>query len=375
LGDSDALFDVRRQIEIASRTSSKVLITGETGVGKEVVARLIHARSVRAARAFVAVNCSGIPETLLESELFGHMRGSFTGAFRDKPGLIRRANGGTFFLDELAEMSLRMQAVLLRYAESGELQSIGAHVPELTDIRLITATNRDLRARIASGAFREDLYYRLNVIQIAIPPLRDRPDDIGPLFEYYLRLAYVSRGENHPELTASARDVLATYAWPGNIRELKNIAERLALRGLERPVEPADLPTELLDGRALPGARLRSIDQSIEQPQLPGAQSRPGLSESAERAWQQLTEGHSFWTAVHEPFKRRELTRQDLAALIDLGLRRASGNYRALLKVVNLPPSDYKRLHAFLYQQKCNLPVRAYRVYSSSTKDTGNAVA
>jgi len=376
LGESEALRKLRAQIATASRTSSKVLIVGETGVGKEVVARLIHAGSVRGGQSFVAVNCSGIPETLLESELFGHVRGSFTGAFRDKPGLIRLAHGGTLFLDELSEMSLRMQSVLLRYAESGELQPVGAHVPEVrADVRLMTATNRDLRAQIASGAFREDLYYRINVLQIAIPPLRDRREDIVPLFHHYLRLACKAHGLLCPDLTLSAQAVLTNYAWPGNIRELKNVAERVALGGFEKPVQPADLPDEILDTPVVvPSTPQRPERSGNPEPSRVALQSDAVLSESAQRVWQQLADGENFWTAVHEPFKQRELTRKDLAALIDLGLRRTRGNYRALLKIVNLPPADYKRFHAFLYQQKCNLPVRGYRVYPLA-KGPGNAVA
>ena len=181
LGESPAIVSLRREIEAAARTDAKVLVLGETGSGKEVVARLIHEHSSRSARAFVAVNCSGIPETLLESELFGHTRGSFTGAYRDKPGLVRQADRGTLFLDELGEMSLRMQAVLLRFAETGEIQTIGVDgVTGRSDVRLITATNRNLRERIEAGVFREDLYFRLNIIQIHVPPLRERAEDVMP---------------------------------------------------------------------------------------------------------------------------------------------------------------------------------------------------
>src|SRR5688572_30946106 len=179
LGSSPAMEALRVDIESAARTYAKVLITGETGVGKEVVARLIHAHSARSRQPFVAVNCSGIPETLLASELFGHMRGSFTGAYRDKIGLVRQADRGTLFLDELGEMSMAMQAVLLRFAETGEIQPVGMDtIAGRTDVRLITATNRDLRAQIAAGAFREDLFYRLNVVHIAIPPLCERELDV-----------------------------------------------------------------------------------------------------------------------------------------------------------------------------------------------------
>jgi DNA-binding NtrC family response regulator len=367
LGDSAALAAVREQIVTASRVESKVLITGETGVGKEVVARLIHARSSRAARGFVAVNCSGIPETLLESELFGHVRGSFTGAFRDKPGLVRLAHGGILFLDELGEMSLRMQSVLLRFVETGELQRVGADAPEArTDVRLITATNRDLRARIAIGAFREDLYYRLNVIPIAIPPLRERTEDILPLFLYYLRLSSEGHGQRPPDLHPAACRALTAYPWPGNVRELKNAAERLVLRAIVGPIEVNDLPAEVSGlGRTNLGQCSNAAVPRADEKARPAPAA--ALTEAAERVWERLLAGDSFWKAVHEPFKRRELTRKDLASLIDLGLRRTRGNYRALLKVVNLPASDYKRFHAFLYQQKCNLPVRTYRLCGRTT--------
>src|SRR4029078_11475993 len=175
-----------REIEEAARTQAKVLILGETGVGKEVAAHLIHRLGPRHDRPFVAINCSGVPETLLESELFGHTRGSFTGAYRDKPGLVRQADGGVLFLDELGEMSLRMQAVLLRFTETGEVQPVGADRPAgRADVRVITATNRDLRGQIADGKFREDLYYRLNVIQLRIPPLRERASDVPILLRHF----------------------------------------------------------------------------------------------------------------------------------------------------------------------------------------------
>jgi DNA-binding NtrC family response regulator len=231
LGESAAINTVRHAIASAARTQAKVLITGETGVGKEVVARLIHQQSKRAGRVFVPVNCSGIPETLLESELFGHTRGSFTGAFRDKLGLIRQAERGTLFLDELGEMSLRMQAVLLRFTETGEFQPIGSDTPaQCADVRLITATNRDLRAQIAASAFREDLFYRLNVIELHIPPLRERGADIELLFEHYLGRAARAHDVPQRHRTAAATDLLLEYAWPGNVRELRNMTERLVLQ-------------------------------------------------------------------------------------------------------------------------------------------------
>ena len=249
VGESGAIHALREQISSAARTQAKVLILGETGTGKEVVARLIHVDGVRRSRPFVAVNCSGIPETLLESELFGHVRGSFTGAYRDKPGLVRLADGGSLFLDELGEMSLRMQAVLLRFAETGEVQPVGANGSAgHSDVRLITATNRDLTARIATKEFREDLYYRLNVIQIRIPPLRERPGDVSLLLQYFLLRASEAHRLPCPALTPDTEQFLNDYSWPGNVRELKNVTERLVVRVLKRSVTPDDLPEEILRG-------------------------------------------------------------------------------------------------------------------------------
>jgi len=343
---------MRVDIESAARTNAKVLITGETGVGKEVVARLIHEQGTRSRQTFVAVNCSGIPETLLASELFGHARGSFTGAFRDKIGLVRQADRGTLFLDELGEMSLTMQAVLLRFTETGEIQPVGVDAPVgRTDVRLITATNRDLRAQIAVGAFREDLYYRLNVIEIRVPPLRDRGPDVLELFRHYLQQACEVHRLGSQELTTEAEQVLLEYEWPGNVRELRNITERLALRDSNQPITAADLALDLRSARV----RGREIVAST-------AGARPDAeSATVQQLWDGLIAGGEFWTLVYRPFKSHEITRAELLALVDRGLQRTRGSYRALVKLFNMPPGDYKRFHAFLYQQSCNLPVTPYR--------------
>jgi DNA-binding NtrC family response regulator len=345
-----------------------VLVLGETGSGKEVVARLIHEHSTRSARAFVAVNCSGIPETLLESELFGHTRGSFTGAYRDKPGLVRQADRGTLFLDELGEMSLRMQAVLLRFAETGEIQTIGVDgVTGRSDVRLITATNRNLRERIDAGVFREDLYFRLNIIQIHVPPLRERPEDVMLLLRHYLRKASETHRLHCPELTADSEQLLGAYAWPGNVRELKNLAERLVVREWDRPIASDDLPLEIRGSRetyvSTPSANVVFAQESV-----PTARRLERGSGAADRLWDRLIAGENFWTVVHQPFKAHELTRDDLAALIHRGLEHTRGSYRALLGVFGLPPTDYKRFHAFLYQQNCNLPVGPYRTARATVR-------
>ena len=368
LGESSAIVSLRREIEAAARTDAKVLVLGETGSGKEVVARLIHEYSARSSRAFVAVNCSGIPETLLESELFGHTRGSFTGAYRDKPGLVRQADRGTLFLDELGEMSLRMQAVLLRFAETGEIQTIGVDgVTGRTDVRLITATNRNLRERIDAGVFREDLYFRLNIIQIHVPPLRERAEDVMLLLRHYLRKAGETHRLNCPELTPDAERLLTVYAWPGNVRELKNLTERLVVREWDRPIMPDDLPVEMRGTREVVSAPA-SPNVGFNQDSASAARRLERGSGAADRLWDRLIAGENFWTVVHQPFKAHELTRDDLAALIHRGLEHTRGSYRALLGVFGLPPTDYKRFHAFLYQQNCNLPVGPYRTARASMR-------
>src|SRR5690242_4152883 len=188
IGTSPAIDDLKAEVERVARSDAKVLITGESGVGKEIVARAIWAASPRIDAAFVPVNCAGIPETLLESELFGHVKGSFTGAYRDKPGKLEMASNGTIFLDEIGEMTLRMQGLLLRFLEAGEIQKVGAErIAVAVNVRVIAATNRNLRDLIAQAQFREDLFYRLNVIHLIVPPLRERREDIPLLVDHFLR--------------------------------------------------------------------------------------------------------------------------------------------------------------------------------------------
>ena len=362
LGESEVIDALRADIASAARTHAKVLITGETGVGKEVVARLIHNQSARNRQPFMAVNCSGIPETLLASELFGHARGSFTGAYRDKIGLIRQADRGTLFLDELGEMSLAMQAMLLRFAETGEVQTVGLDsVVGRADVRLITATNRDLREQIAAGGFREDLYYRLNVIHIRIPPLRERGRDVLLLFRHFLHKASEAHRLPPPDLSPEAEQLVLAYQWPGNVRELRNVTERIALRDSNRAIAADDLPQEL---RAS-GGQVRPAAAPATEDSEPAATPAHG-QHIAQHLWDRLMSGGDFWEVVQKPFRAHEVTRAELAALVDRGLQETRGSYRALVRLFNLPPSDYKRFHAFLYQQNCNLPVGPYRTGETS---------
>jgi DNA-binding NtrC family response regulator len=360
VGESAVMAALRAEIDIAARSQAKVLVTGETGVGKEVVARLIHQMGARHSRRFVAINCSGVPETLLESELFGHTRGSFTGAYRDKPGLVRLADGGTLFLDELGEMSLRMQAVLLRFAETGEVQPVGADGPVgHTDVRLITATHRNLRAQIDSNAFREDLYYRLNVIQVHVPALRDRGDDVRLMLHYFLRRASEAHALPLPTLTPDAEHLLLSHRWPGNVRELKNVAERLVVSGVEC-VSRNDLPDDVqaeLRSVVQVAARTTVAQKSAPIVVVPSSQA----SDLAETLWKRLMSGEDFWSVVHRPFKSHDLTRRDLRAVIFMGLQHTRGNYRQLVRTFHMPDTDYKRFLSFLSQHDCNLPFQVHR--------------
>ncbi|HEY6510029.1 MAG TPA: sigma-54 dependent transcriptional regulator [Vicinamibacterales bacterium] len=231
VGSSAAMTALRQQTAAAARSEAKVLITGESGSGKEVVAHLLHQGSRRGCRRMAVLNCAGVPETLLETELFGHTRGGFTGAFRDRPGLFESAHGGTAFLDEVGEMSPRMQGVLLRFLETGELQRVGSTRPNMrVDVRVVAATNRVLSDRVASGHFRLDLFYRLNVIHLEVPPLRDRLEDVPALLAQFIRRYSEEYRLAAPVIEPGALAALMRHDWPGNVRELKNLAERLVVR-------------------------------------------------------------------------------------------------------------------------------------------------
>lgn len=245
IGKSRPFNEVLRLAETVAPTESTVLISGESGTGKEVVARYIHARSGRTGGPFSSINCGALPESLLESELFGHTKGSFTGAVRDKVGLFVAAGGGTFFLDEVGEMSPATQVKLLRVLQEREVIPVGSTDPVPVDVRIIAATNRDLEEEIRRGTFRSDLYYRLNVITIHLPPLRDRPDDVPILAGHFLQHFAGSRGKETPKLSEEALQVLQAYDWPGNVRELENALERAAVLSTGGEIASSALPGRL----------------------------------------------------------------------------------------------------------------------------------
>ncbi len=240
LGDSPEIKAVRDIVARVAGTNTTVLITGETGTGKELIARAIHRSSQRAHKPFIAINCAAVTETLLESELFGHERGAFTGADRARSGLFESAHEGTLFLDEVAEMSAAAQAKLLRVLASGEIQRVGSSVTRKVDVRVLAATHRDLQERVRDGLFREDLYYRLAVVPVHLPPLRERGDDLDELcVNLSLRIAEEMKVPSRP-ISAAALAKLKTYAFPGNIRELRNLLERALILGQQRELQPGD---------------------------------------------------------------------------------------------------------------------------------------
>ncbi|HEX5473171.1 MAG TPA: sigma 54-interacting transcriptional regulator [Vicinamibacterales bacterium] len=345
VGSSKQMTELQLELQRIARSEAKVLITGESGVGKEIVAQMIHGSSPRVHGPFVAVNCAGLPETLLESELFGHVKGSFTGAYRDKPGKLEMAHQGTVFLDEVGEMTLRMQGLLLRFLETGELQKVGAdRSGGKVNVRTIAATNRDLRRLIEQGLFREDLYYRLNVIHVEVPPLRERRGDIPELIEHFVARM---RDRSHAAraFAPDAIKLMSECAWPGNVRELENAIERLLVTSTSEVITAQDLPPELIAQRSLALRPKHERRRSV-----------------ADDLYKRLLEGReSFWTAVYPLYMQREITRANIRDLVRKGLEEARGNYKVVVRLFNIDPGDYKRFLNFLRKHDCQLPFKEYR--------------
>jgi two-component system, NtrC family, nitrogen regulation response regulator NtrX len=242
IGESIPMKALRQQLALMADTGGRVLIFGESGTGKELVAHAIHHLSRRSPEPFVEVNCAAIPEDLIESELFGHIKGSFTGAHEDKIGKFQQADGGTLFLDEVGDMSLRTQAKVLRALEEQRFEPVGASRFVQVDVRVVAATNKNLEDEIARGNFREDLFYRLNVIPFAVPPLRDRVEDVPLLADHFLREFTTAYGRKPKELTPEAYEVLSAYHWPGNVRELKNLMERIVILNPQVRIDARHVP-------------------------------------------------------------------------------------------------------------------------------------
>lgn len=347
IGASAQMTELKQEILRIARSDAKVLITGESGVGKELVARAIHFNSNRVDKPYIAMNCAGLPETLLESELFGHMKGSFTGAYRDKPGKLESAHDGTIFLDEVGEMTLRMQGLLLRFLETGELQKVGAdRGGRIVNVRVVAATNRHLQDLIAKEQFREDLYYRLNVIHFVVPPLRERREDIPLMIEHFLR-RFTSLGNGHSVrgFQPDAFQALVEYSWPGNVRELENVLERLVVTGRHELIRTEDLPPEIKVPRGTAARPRRERRRTV-----------------ADDLYKKLVdEKQSFWTLVYPLYMEREITKQNVRDLVRRGLEEARGNYKIVCRMFNMDQNDYKRFLNFLRKHDCQLPFKDFR--------------
>jgi two-component system response regulator AtoC len=346
IGQSPAMVALQQEVDRVARSDAKVLITGESGVGKEIVAKSIHARGPRAANIFAPVNCAGLPETLLESELFGHVKGSFTGAYRDKPGKLEMAHLGTVFLDEVGEMTLRMQGLLLRFLETGEIQKVGSEGSGRNlDVRVIAATNRDLQDMIKLGTFREDLFYRLNVIHIVVPPLRERREDIPLLVAEFLEQFLAQNRSAITAVSPEAMKVLTDYSWPGNVRELENVIERLVVTAPGPTIEVDHLSSEI-----------RLQDRVAFRPK------RERRRTVADDLYRRMLEHHeSFWSAVYPLFMDREITRANVREVVRRGLEEARGNYKIVARLFNMEQRDYKRFLNFLRKHDCQIPFKDYR--------------
>jgi two-component system, NtrC family, nitrogen regulation response regulator NtrX len=284
VGKSSVIDELRQQIAVAAPTTGRVLIHGESGAGKELVARAIHARSTRAEGPFVEVNCAAVPEELIESELFGHERGAFTGAVARRRGKFELADGGTLFLDEIGDMSLKTQAKVLRALEEQAFERVGGKETIRVDVRVITASNQNLQELIVAGKFREDLFYRLNVIPIEVPALRKRKEDLPALVEHFITLVSAENGRRPKTIAAEALAYFLTYDWPGNVRELRNMVERLVIMAPREVIGPDDLPPPLRtreEGNTLESAqrdrKLKDARESFERAYI--------LSELREHEW------------------------------------------------------------------------------------------
>ena len=271
IGESRAMKEVLDQIAKVAPTNGRVLIFGESGTGKELIARAIHENSSRKSGPFIKVNCAAIPEELIESELFGSEKGAYTGAHQTRDGKFTLADGGTLFLDEVGDMSLKVQAKVLRVLQEGEFEKVGGHKTEKVDVRVLAATNKDLDREVKEGRFREDLFFRLNVVPLLSPPLRRRKEDIPLLIEHFIESYIRENGYRKKQLTPAAMETLRAYDWPGNIRELRNVAERLTIMTTADMIDVADLPANIQSPTASTalkieaGMTLKEMKDSLER--------------------------------------------------------------------------------------------------------------
>jgi DNA-binding NtrC family response regulator len=345
---SRAMTQLLAMAESAANSPATVLITGESGVGKDLVARYIHRHSSRRLARFVGVNCAGLTEARLESELFGHVTGNFAGAYRDKRGKLQLAHRGTLFLDEVGDMILRMQGWLLRFLENDEIQAVGSdqwHAP--VDVRVVAATNRNLNDLVAAGQFREDLLYRLRVIHLHVPPLRERAEDVHALMRHFLALS-----KRDLSFTDDALRALRNHTWPGNVRELRNVVEQLVWLSAGGVVGVQHLPYPMRSG---PGV------MPVDDPGQVAGELYDALAR----------QGASFWEHVYPGFLAHDITRDDLRELVRRGLRESRGDYKALLTLFGMPSRDYRRFMNFLAEHQGAVSGHEFRTPRGSDEEAG----
>jgi transcriptional regulator with PAS, ATPase and Fis domain len=342
IGGSKAINEVFSQVQVAASNAATVLIEGESGTGKELVAKAIHAESARVKEPFVAVDCGAIPESLIEAELFGARKGSYTGAIADRPGLFESAHRGTIFLDEIGNTTLALQGKLLRVIQEREVRRIGETKGRPIDVRLVVASNRNLETLAEEGMFRKDLLYRLKVLYIKVPPLRNRRDDIPMLTNAFLqKLNAGNRTKKY--FSTDILERLSTYSFPGNVRELQNVVERayFSAKGTVISKVPQDSDTT----------------------------HESDIGEEVQSWFKDLSEGRKdFWSAVHNKYKRRDISRGKVLALVDFGLRSTRGNYKTMAAMFHLKEKDYRRFMDFLRRSECLLDFRPYRKLVTSAK-------
>ena len=338
IGEHPSMTTLLEHVRLVAPTEATVLITGESGTGKELVAQAVHDQSLRSGPKFMAINCGALPADLIESELFGHMQGSFTGAVRDSRGLFEAASGGTLFLDEISTLPFELQNRLLRVLERKEIRRIGETKHRPADVRIVAATNQPLDQLVEKGEFREDLYYRLNVYLLQVPPLRERTSDIPILIDHFLQ-EWNHRTGKEKGISPEVIGLLSHYHFPGNVRELENIIA--SSYHLSAGV----------------------IEAAVVAPRISGRTSRRAQRESrAEAIYEDLVTGREeFWSAVRDSFLRRDLTRDDLKKIVSLGLTACRGSYRGLIEHFRLPQEDYKKFLTFLTNHDCKLDFRPFR--------------
>ena len=337
IGEHRSMKTLFGHIRRAARSDATVLIFGETGTGKELVAQALHDYSRRSRGPMTPVNCGALPRELIESELFGHRQGSFTGAMRDKPGLFEAASGGTLFLDEIGALPPDLQVRLLRVLQERKVRRVGETRERAVDVRILAATNQPLEDLIAKGLFREDLYHRLNVYYLEIPPLRERPTDIPHLSQFFLD-SFNRRWDTRKTLSARARIHLNRYDYPGNVRELENILE----------------------------SAYHLCDETIDLPEVSSRISRQrkkfSRADMIADLVERMVDGHAaFWDDVRDVYLRRDLTRSDVREIVSLGLEACGGSYQRLVHYFGLPKEDYKRFLAFLSNHGCKVDFRPFR--------------